>query len=109
MGEDFINAKDFLNSYLSYRNSSNSLSERISSMFDSWNVIVTEHDINVFKLFFSHINDHKKNFCYIVPASCICNLEHFLDRTIIPELKEKEKSIISKGLEKNVDNSKEAK
>lgn len=77
---------DISTAYRKYREQNQILCNYIMSCFDGWQVYMTEHDVNVFKLNFCSERDRRMDTSFLLTKEQLENIKCTLEEIIIPTL-----------------------
>lgn len=72
--------------YKTYREENQILCNYLMSHFTDWQVYMTEHDVNVFRLNFCYEKDRTKDATFLLTREQLENIKCVLEEIIIPTL-----------------------
>lgn len=79
--------EDIINPYNSYRNGLQILCNYLMEYFKDWQIFITEHDIDVFRLNFCSTNNRVNDTSFLITKEQLkdfsCTMEHIIIPTIV--------------------------
>ena len=84
--------EEIVKPYEAYRNGLQILGNYLTEYFKNWQVYITEHDLNVFRINFCSMNNRVNDATFLITKKQLADFHCTLDHIIIPTLVHLEQS-----------------